>query len=279
MEVIIDHKALECDITHSEIEFLSRKILDLNKQLIDSEKAKSRFLSLVANSLINPISVLLSMIPHLEPKNDVRSAKIYDTVYEQALVLDFRIQNLLAAAEIENGQVDISYALIDPTELVNEAIKSLKYAILEKNIQINIHNTIEQKVVSDPKKLYLIIRNLLDNGCFYGIKNGIIDVSIEEKESKLLVSVKNQGEGPKIEHKPQIFTRFAYGPEGYHGLGIGLSIVRDLCELMDGTIDYEADTSSVTFTMTLPLETNLSNSEAYGSNEFLFESFDDAIEL
>ncbi len=267
------------DIENEEVAFLSRKILDLNKQLIDSEKAKSRFLSLVANSLINPISVLLNMIPHLAPQNDERREKIYKMVHEQALVLDFRIQNLLSAAEIENGQVSISYAMVDPVELVNEAIESLQYAIEMKNIQVNIENTLDHKVVSDPQKLYIIIRNLLDNGCFFGIEHGIIDVTIGQDDSKLLISVKNQGEGPKVEYKPQVFTRFAHGPEGYHGLGLGLSVVRDLCELMDGTVDYDTDDSTVTFVVTLPLETNLQNSDACGSNEFLFESFDNAIEL
>lgn len=267
------------EIENNEITFLSKKLLDLNKQLIDSEKAKSRFLSLVANSLNNPISVLLSLVPHLEPLNDEKHQKIYSMVHEQVLVLDFRIQNLLSAAEIENGQVSISYALINPLELVNEAISSLKYAVAEKNIHINIQNTLEAKVVSDPQKLYIIIRNLLDNGCFFGIVHGTIDVFIREEDSKLLLSVKNEGESPKVEHKPQVFTRFAHGPEGYHGLGIGLSIVRDLCELMDGSVDYDSDDTTVTFTVTLPLETSLKNSDACGSNEFLFESFDDAIEL
>lgn len=267
------------DIENSEVAFLSRKILDLNKQLIDSEKAKSRFLSLVANSLINPISVLLSMIPHLAPENDEKRTKLYEMVHEQALVLDFRIQNLLAAAEIENGQVSISYALIDPLELINEAIDSLKYAISTKNIKINIENTLVEKIISDPQKLYIILRNLIDNGCSFGIDNGHIDILILEKDSKLSILVRNQGEGPKVEYKPQVFTRFAHGPEGFHGLGLGLSVVRDLCELMDGEIDYDSDDSTVTFTVTLPLEKNLKNSEACGSNEFMFESFDDAIEL
>lgn len=277
----MENEDQKCVIENEEVAFLSRKILDLNKQLIESEKAKSRFLSLVANSLNNPISVLLGMIPHLAPHNDERHEKIYAIVHEQALVLDFRIQNLVTAAEIENGKVDLSYALVDPTELVNEAITSLKYAIAAKNIQINFENALEQKIVADPQRLYLIIRNLLDNGCAYGIENGIIDISIRQKDSLLIIAVKNQGEGPKVEYKPQVFTRFASGPEGYHGLGLGLSIVRDLCELMDGHIDYDTDTDSltVTFTVTLPLETSLKNSEACGSNEFLFESFDDAIEL
>lgn len=265
--------------TEDETEFLTRKILDLNKQLIESEKAKSCFLSLVANTLNNPIAALLGMVPHLKPVNDEKKEAIYTIVHEQVLALDFNVQNLVAAAEIENGKVDISYALIDPSELVQEALDALKYTIAEKNVQVNVENKIEGKVVSDPARLYLMIRNLISNGCLYGNENGVINVVIEAKDSRLCISVRNEGKGPDVEYKPQIFTRFARSLEGKHGLGLGLSIVRNLSELMDGSVDYDTDENSVTFSLTLPLETDLQNSEAYGSNEFLFESFDDAIEL
>ncbi|MFZ3052743.1 MAG: ATP-binding protein, partial [Sulfuricurvum sp.] len=59
----------------------------------------------------------------------------------------------------------------------------------------------------------------------------------------------------------------------------GLSIARELCERLGGTIDYDSQDSTVTFTMIFPLQTTLPDSNACGSNEFLFESFDDAIEL
>lgn len=274
MEKIIRHEDAEESKAIEEVEFLSRKILDLNKKLIDSEKAKSRFLSLVANALNNPIAVLLGMIPHLEPKNDEKGQKIYSLAYEQALVLDFRIQNLMAAAEIENGQVDVSYSLVDPSELIQEAIKSLRYAIEAKNIKINVTNTLDQKIVSDPKHLYLMIRNLIDNGCTHGIENGVIDISVRQDGKVLLIEVKNQGKGPDVEYKLQVFTRFANGPEGSGGLGLGLSIVRDLSEMMEGSIDYVSDETSVTFTLALPLKTSLQNSEAIGSDDFLFDTFE-----
>lgn len=279
MEECFSCKVEQCENTYSEIEFLSRKILDLNKQLIDSGKAKSRFLSLVANALNNPIAVLLSMIPHLKPQNDTKLETIYALVHEQALTLDFRIQNLVAAAEIENGEVDISYASVDIKALLDEAIKALRYTIEEKHIQVSVENTVDQKIVGDPKRLYLIIRNLIDNACNYGKEKGSVVITVRENDSRLNISVKNDGEGPKVEYKAQVYTRFAAGPEGAHGLGLGLSIVRDLSELMDGSIDYHTDGNSVTFTVDLPLQTALENSEAFGSNDFFFESFDDVIEL
>lgn len=274
METTTPFEENKCTDLSAEVEFLSHKILDLNKQLIESEKAKSKFLSLVANALNNPIAVLLGTLPRLEPKDDEKGKKIFALAYEEALVLDFRIQNLMAAAEIENGNVDVSYALIDPSEFIQEAIESLRYAISVKNITVNVINSLDQKIVSDPKHLYLMIRNLIDNGCTYGLENGIIDIHVRADGPVLLISVTNQGRGPKVEYKLQVFTRFASGPDGSGGLGLGLSIVRDLSEMMDGSIDYVEDENSVTFTLALPLKTVLEDSEALGSNDFMFDSFE-----
>jgi signal transduction histidine kinase len=262
-----------------EVTFLSRKLLDLNKQLIESEKAKSRFLSLVANELNDPMTALLGLIPRMKPQNGDPFEGIFGMIHQEALLLDFRIQNLVAAAQIESGEIDTTYASVRPEAIVKEAIEDLKYLIQRNNILISIHDTLMRPVVSDPRKLYLIVKNLIANGCTYGLTNSMVDISITESASTLIIEVNNQGDGPIVEFKPQVFTRFAEGLEGEHGLGIGLSIVRGLCESLEGNVDYTIDKSWVTFTVTLPLETTLPDSDACGSNEFLFESFDDAVEF
>lgn len=262
-----------------ELAFLSKKILELNKKLIESEKAKSRFLSLIANELNNPMTVLLGMIPHLKIEEGEQNKKIFDLVHYEALNLDFRIQNLVMAAEIESGTVDITYALLEPKEIIDEVCESLKYLIKEKNIQINVTSTIKQKVVSDPKKIYMIVKNLIANGCQYGIENGVIDITLDTNNSVLRIAVKNQGQGPKVDYKPEVFTRFAKDMKGEHGLGIGLSIVRELCERLGGGVDYVVEDGFVTFVVTLLFDESMIDSQAYGSNEFLFESFDNVMEL
>lgn len=258
-----------------ETDFLNRKILDLNKQLIESEKAKTRFLSLIANELNNPMTALLGLIPHLATQVGEKREKILELAEQEALHLDFHIQNLVAAAEIENGEIKMSHSLIDPEEVIEEVLKGLRYWTKEKNIEIHVVNTLGQKIVTDAQKLHLIIKNLLANACAYGNTDSVVKISIERNGEKLIIAVNNQGIGPKVEFKPQVFTRFANTAGGMHGLGIGLSIVRGLCDLLDGNIDYDVNDSSVTFTVTLPLDKNLPESEAYGSNEFMFESFDD----
>lgn len=262
-----------------ELEFLSKKILELNKKLIDSEKAKSRFLSLVANKLNNPLTAILGIIPHLKIIDTKENKLFFELVCKEVLNLDFKIQNLVMASEIESGNIDISYALVDPKEIIDEAIESLKYLIKEKNIEIKMNSSIKQKVVTDPKKIYTIVKNLISNGCKYGFENSVIEIDLDIEDSIFVIKVKNQGDAPKVNYKPEIFTRFAKDADGKHGLGIGLSVVREICERLDGTIDYESEGGFVTFIVRLSVNENMVDSQAYGSNEFLFESFDDAIEL
>lgn len=274
MENISEEKALENENT-----FLSKKILDLNERLIESENAKSRFLSLIANKLYDPMTVLLGLMPHLKILAEDRNKEIFFMMSKELLDLDFKINNLVMAAEIESGNMDISHSMLDPQEILDEVIKSLRHAIKEKSIEIKATNKIKGKIVSDPQKIYIIIKNLLSNAIIYGIENGVIDVGLSEKDSVLTITVKNQGEGPQTRYKPEVFTRFSNTTHHGHGLGIGLSIVREICECLDGGIDYIVEDGYVLFSATLLLNSCSIDSEAYGLNEFLFDSFEDAIEL
>lgn len=274
MENMSKEKALE-----DENIFLSKKILDLNERLIESENAKSRFLSLIANKLYDPMTILLGMVPHLKILAEDKNKEIFSMINKELLDLDFKINNLVMAAEIESGNMDISHSTLDPQEILDEVIKSLKYIIKEKNIEIKVENKIKGKIVSDPQKIYIILKNLLSNAIIYGIENGVVDVGLSEKDSVFAITVRNQGKGPQTRHKPEIFTRFSNTTHHEHGLGIGLSIVREICECFDGEIDYIVEDGYVIFTATLLLTSCSIDSRAYGSNEFLFESFENAIEL
>ncbi|OHE09977.1 MAG: hypothetical protein A2513_07695 [Sulfurimonas sp. RIFOXYD12_FULL_33_39] len=274
MENISEKKALD-----NEIAFLSKKILELNKRLIESENTKSRFLSLVTNELNDPMTVLLGMIPHLKIQAEDKNEKIFSIINKEVLDLEFKIKNLVMAAEIESGNINISYSMLDPQEILDEVIKSLKYTIEEKNLEIKITNTIKEKIISDSQKIYIIMKNLISNACIYGIEKGVIDIGLSEKDSIFKITVKNQGEGPQTRYKPEVFTRFTNTTDHEHGLGIGLSIVRELCERFGGSIDYTAEDGHVIFSITLLLDNCTIDSQAYGSNEFLFDSFENAIEL
>lgn len=274
MKYTSDKKHLE-----NEIAFLSKKILELNKKLIESEKAKTLFLSLVANNLNDPMTAILGMLPHLKIQKDDKNEQIFSTIHKEALDLDFKIQNLISVAEIESGNISNTHAMTDIKSIIDEVTKSLKYLIKEKNLKIEIKNKLENKIVTDPKKVYMILKNLIANGCMYSPEGQSVVIEVSSDASSLKIDIKNRGDEIKVNHKPELFTRFSQKIDSRHGLGIGLSIVREFCQALGGSVDYTASNGIVSFNVKLPLDTTMQNFEACGSNEFLFDSFDDAIEI
>lgn len=260
----------EKEILENEVRFLSKKILELNKKLLDSKRAETLFLSLVANNFNDPMTAILGMLPHLKIQNDDKNEKIFSTICQEALNLDFKIQNLITVAEIESGNIESSNSLTDIKNIVDEAIKSLRYLIKEKNIKVEINNLVENKIVTDSKKVYTILKNLIANGCMYSPDDEVVIIELSVENSVLKIVVKNRGEGPKVNYKVEVFTRFSQKIDSSHGLGLGLSIVRELCESLYGSVDYSVENGFVTFEVKLPLSEK---------NESLFDSFDDAIEI
>lgn len=264
-----------------EIEFLSKKILDLNKQLIESEKAKSKFLSLVANELNNPMSAILGLVGHLEPQSEPKKSAILELLQEESSKLDFHVQNLVVAAELESGELENSYSLVSLADMVDDVKKALKYRLKSKNNELIFHAQADEKIVTDAAKLFLVLKNIVANAIDYGESDSAITIKSEQiADGNTNISITNIGKPPAVEYKPQVFTRFAHDASGVHGLGIGLSIAKGLCERLDGAINYDNNERSVSFVITLPkLPDNLISADACGSNEFLFETFDDAFEL
>jgi light-regulated signal transduction histidine kinase (bacteriophytochrome) len=104
------------------------------------------------------MTALLGLIPHLKPTDDLLNEGMFSLVHQEALLLNFRIQNLVAAAQIESGKVDITYASVNMESVVKEVVEDLKYTIKAKDIMISIQNMLTGTIVSDPQKLYLFLK-------------------------------------------------------------------------------------------------------------------------
>lgn len=258
-------------IVPQEVEFLSKKVLDLNQKLLESERAKSRFLSLIASELNNPMTALVGILPHLK----IEQKEIYELLIKETMNLDFKIQNLVTAAEIESGSIDISHASFKPHDIFKDIVESLKYEAKERDISISLNDAVKSSLVSDPKMVGIIVRNLLHNACRYGSYGSMVEISFQKRGDSFIIEVSNEGQMPALASKQQIFNRFGDMKGGEHGLGI----VKELCGYLDGSIDYESEEGSVLFRVILPCDKSSKESDAIGSNEFLFDSFDDTIEL
>ncbi len=262
-----------------EMEFLTKKLLELNEKAKEAEEVKTYFLSLIKNEFNNPMTVLLNLVKKIGGDNDpAKASRIATMMHKELMYLDFSLKNIFAASEIEYGQKANSYVRIRPEEIADEAISYLEPMIKEKLLYVEVITTVPTMVV-DAQKFYLILLNLLSNGCEFSYPSTTLSISFIQDDNDYEVRVSNMGEKINEESGKNIYNRFYKYSIGKtrptQGLGLGLSVVKGLCESMEGTIDYSEDEGKTIFVARFPLknEKGISVSHGFGSDEFFDSSF------
>lgn len=262
----------------SEMEFLTKKLLDLNEKSKNAQEVKSQFLSLVKNEFNNPMSSLLNISSMLSQATDIKKINtLGELLKRELLTIDFSLKNIFAASEIEAGEIGNEYSKISIKEIFNETTSYLDTLIEDKNLSLSLIDNCEKQLISDSQKIYLILLNLLSNACEFSYQDKEVKVIIEYAEESFKIIVEDYGEGIKEEHCKHIYNRFVHYETGNTretaGLGLGLSVTKGMSEALDGTIDNIQGKGTTRFIVTIPYvdENNLEVSTAFGSNEFMFD--------
>lgn len=268
-----------------EMEFMTKKLLELNEQTKKAEAIKSQFLSLIKNEFNNPISSLLNLSRMLVTK---KSPERFDEMVRlqqmELLRLDFQLKNIFSATEIEAGEIANDYVKVDMESVFNDALASFRYLVEEKKLQVSYEPHCEGEIVSDAGKLYMILLNLISNACEFSYPEAKVHVRTRCDDQVFILEVEDFGEGIHLDFKAEIFNRFSKYSTGktraHSGLGLGLSVVRAMAEALEGDVDFSTKDGNTVFTVTLPLKNDeLTASSGQGSNETFFDDFSDAVEL
>ncbi len=151
---------------------------------------------------------------------------------------------------------------MQPTDLegvINSAVDSLRPAAEAKNVRIVKVLDPVQPISGDPARMQQVLWNLLANAIKFTPKGGRVNVVLERVDSHVEIIVSDNGEGIAPEFIPHVFDRFRQQDSSqtrrYSGLGLGLSIVKNLVELHGGSVRAQSEGSGhgATFTVTLPL--------------------------
>ncbi len=265
-----------------EMEFLTKKLLDLNEKSKNAQEVKSQFLSLVKNEFNNPISSLLNISSMLANAKDLSKVQTLGVLLKRELLnIDFSLKNIFAASEIEAGETASDYSKINIKEIFEEVLEYFDQLIKDKNLTLILEDKSEQDIISDSQKIYLILLNLVSNACEYSYPDNKVKVILQCGEKSFKIMVEDQGEGVKEEHFKEIYNRFTHYETGNTretaGLGLGLSVVQGMCESLEGMIDNIQDGKTTRFVVTMPYvdEKDLDLSTSFGSNEFMFDTNDD----
>jgi two-component system phosphate regulon sensor histidine kinase PhoR len=172
------------------------------------------------------------------------------------------IGDLLDLSRIESGKgLSLSLEEVDFGELIRTVYETFKSASEKHKIILTIPEKSE-KILVDRNKMIQVLTNLLSNAVKYSPDGGNIYISMEEKEDRIYVSVKDEGMGISKEDLPHIFEKFYRAKteqvKKIGGTGIGLPIVKYILELHNGGIDVQSEYGKgSTFTFYIPKKINL----------------------
>ncbi len=262
----------------NEMEFMTKKLLDLNEKNKQAQDVKSKFLSLIKNEFNNPMSSLLNLVNMMNKKiEDEKTKELSTMMHMELLKLDFSLKNIFTASEIEAGEIANDYSVVNIEGIYNEVVEYFKYLIEEKSLKVNFDSKCNEEIISDSQKINMILLNLVSNACEYSYPDAEIDVVVGCNDKNYVLVVEDTGEGVSHDHAKDIYNRFSHFESGNTrrtaGLGLGLSVARGMAEALNGSIDNITKDGKTIFMVTIPKvdKSELELSQGIGSNEFIFE--------
>lgn len=249
---IVGASKIARDITVSKLAAAERE------QLLESERAarneaerlghvKDEFLATLSHELRTPLNAILGWCQLLrEPSfRSVNQSRAVDTIERNARAQAQIIDDLLDLSRIVSGKIRLNMAPLRLDEAVRLAVDVVQPAASAKRIQLNVTLDALAPIISgDSARIQQILWNLLTNAIKFTPSGGNISVTLEYIDERAVLTISDSGIGINSEFLPHVFHRFRQAETGstrqYGGLGIGLSIVRNLVEMHGGSIEVNS---------------------------------------
>jgi len=264
---------------------MTRKLEQVNVKLQESEALKSQFLSNIRNEINNPLSAIMGLAAQFFDRSCDPEVcrKTIRMIYAEAFNLDYQLQNVFMAAELEAGDAEPDFAMVEISSILNNCMDKLGCRISDKELSVSKHIPEDLIYPTDAQKIEIILLNLLGNAVEFTNRRGQITLEVEENKQGLIVSVKDNGPGVSTADQEVIFDRFrqleAGMTKGHRGHGLGLSICWALAELLGGTLDLESQPGHGSrFVLTLPRPDVETVVHAAEGNFFIFDDTEGEVE-
>jgi signal transduction histidine kinase len=208
-----------------------------------ADQRKDAFLATLAHELRNPLTPIRYATRLLEPGVPAQMADDARKMIDRQLAQMARLlDDLLDVSRVTRGVLEIRCEQVDLREIIETAVASTRPLADAAQQELAVSVPAEPLSVSgDPVRLTQILGNLLHNATKYTPAGGRIAVTAAGEDAEIMLSVKDNGVGIAPEALQTIFELFlqleAPGTRSAGGLGIGLSLARDLVKLHGGTIE------------------------------------------
>ena len=211
-----------------------------------ANRAKDEFLAILGHELRNPLSPILTAVQLMRVRGETSSAREQTIIERQVRHLIHIIDDLLDISRVARGKIQLEKRPLKLRALVTKAIEITSPLFEERRQHLAVRLPPEDIwLEADETRLCQVVANLLSNAAKYTPMHGHIAIEAAPRDGRLRLRVTDNGNGIAPELLPRIFDLFVQGhrtsDRQQGGLGIGLSLVRNLVALHGGTVAVHSD--------------------------------------
>lgn len=234
------------------------------KEIEDMQK---QFLSDVSHELKTPMSAIIGSVEILK-RDGMESPEIFNEFMDILLKESYRMQNIindiLELSRLDQTKVLLDYQKLDIKAVVKESLDLFEPLAKEKHLSLIYHNKIKEPLILDYSTVKTILSNFISNAIKYS-NEGVITIKTKKEDNTFVLSVQDEGIGIPKNKLNYIYDRFYQVDKSRSSkisTGLGLSIVKKIVELNQGTIDVESAVGiGSTFIVKLPINPKVSHNE------------------
>jgi two-component system sensor histidine kinase BaeS len=246
-----------------EIQLLAQSFNLLNERLSSLEKARKQLLANLVHELGRPLGALRSAIQSLaggaaqDPK---LLADLTTGMDDQAARLQHLLEDLAHLHEQVLGTLELEFQLLELSNWLPKVLRPWEEVAKDKHLtwQTEIPPDLPE-ISADPNRLASVVENLVSNAIKYTPSGGKVSIRASFQGQEILIRVSDNGSGITADEQQKVFEPFYRGNQGRRfkqGMGLGLTIARDLIEAHGGKITLESiPAQGSQFTIHLPLNT------------------------
>ncbi|MBW4890761.1 HAMP domain-containing histidine kinase [Mucilaginibacter sp. HMF5004] len=212
-------------------------------------EAKTNFIATISHELKTPIASIKMSLKLLEDERigavNTEQRQLIGNIGDDTRRLLQITGELLDMAQIETGNIKINFGIAHPKDIIDYAVKAVKFIADQRRVNINVScdNDIPN-VRADLDKTTWVLINLLSNAIKYSPEISAVELTVTERKDTIEFSVRDHGHGIEPQYLSRIFDRYFKVPgatAGQAGTGLGLAIAKDFIEAQSGKIGVESE--------------------------------------
>ena len=232
-----------------------KTLVEKNSELIKANQELDRFVYSASHDLRSPLTSIAGLI-ELSKRDTKNSEEYLKLMKSRVLAMDKLIHDIIDYSR--NSRIPAAGGKLNLHDFIEELVELIKYTDVDVNTRFNVKIDRELLVLSDSSRLQVILNNLLSNSIKYADRNkaeSVITITASATSNSFTFSVEDNGDGIAEDHQDKIFNMFYRASEKASGSGLGLYIVKETLEKMNGTISHQSTLGKGSlFTVTIPME-------------------------